>query len=146
MTISFDAEYFQSVGLTALSPDGKQSLASAVYAETELRVGTALSDGLSDEQLAEFEKIIDQDEATVRKVLDEHDHDNYQNNLDKPLEVLAEVAGSVWLAAHKPTYHDTVRAIHEELRQEVAARRVEILATEGLSPAEVEPDTAQHAL
>lgn len=145
MTIPFDAEYFQSVGLTALSPDGKQSLASAIYAETELRVGTALSDGLSEEQLAEFERLIEQDETTVRKVLNEHDHDNYQNNIDKPIDVLAEVASSVWLAAHKPSYHDTVHAIHEELRREVAARKVEILATEGLSAAESEPSTAQQA-
>lgn len=136
MTISFDAEYFESVGLAPLSDEGKQSLASAIYAETELRVGTALSDGLDDEQLAEFEKIIDKDEATVRKVLDEHDHDNYQNNLDKPLDVLADVAGSVWLAAHRPSYHDTVRAIHEDLKREVAARHAEILATEGLSAPE----------
>ncbi len=133
MTISLDDEYFESVGLAALSPESKQSLAAAIYSETELRVGSALSDGMDDEQLEEFEKIIDKDEATVRKVLNEHDHDNYQNNLDKPLGVLADAASGIWLAASKPNYRDTVRVIHEELKSEVKARRLDILATEGVA-------------
>ncbi len=133
MTVSLDDEYFESVGLAGLPPESKQSLAAAIYSETEMRVGSALSDGMEAEQLEEFEKIIDKDEATIRKVLNEHDHDNYQNNLGKPLDVLADAASGVWLAANKPNYRDTVRVIHEELRNEVKARCLEILATEGVA-------------
>lgn len=136
MTVSLDDEYFESVGLAALRSEAKQSLASAIYVETELRVGSALSDGMNDKQLEEFEKIIDKDEDTIRKVLDEHDHDNYQNNLDEPLDVLADAASGVWLAANKPNYRDTVRVIHEALKEEVKARRLDILAAEGASAAD----------
>ena len=134
MTIPLDAEYFESVGLAALSPEGKQSLAGAIKAEMSLRVGNALCVGMNDDQLQEFERITEMDEDTIRKVLDEHDHDhdNYQSRLDLPLQVLAEVASAVWLATYRPSYLDTVRGIHEELKEEVAARRAEILTTEGL--------------
>lgn len=142
MTISLDDEYFESVGLAGLPPEIRQSLAAAIYSETESRVGQALVDGMSDEELEEFEKIFDKDEATVRRVLDEYDHENYQNNRDKPLEVLAVEAGRVWLTAHRPSYQDTVRAVHEELKSEVKARRLNILATEGVAAdnAAVAPD------
>jgi len=77
VTLSFDEEYFESVGLSRLSAEGKKSLVAAINAETEFRVGAVLAGRFNDEQLAEFERIIDKDEATVRKVLDELDHDNY---------------------------------------------------------------------
>ena len=54
-----DDTFLADVGLADLPEAEKQPFLQHIYEELELRVGTRLSDGMSDAQLAEFEAIID---------------------------------------------------------------------------------------
>ena len=52
-------DFLQSVGLGGMPEDQKEAFLQHLYEELELRVGTRLSDGMNDDQLAEFEKFIE---------------------------------------------------------------------------------------
>ena len=67
-----DDKFLADIGLNDLPDEQKQAFLQHIYEELELRVGTRLSDGLSDQQLEEFEKIIDRDQA-----VDGDGHANY---------------------------------------------------------------------
>src|SRR5688572_13335331 len=54
-----DDTFLKDVGLDGLPEEQKKLFLQHVYEELELRVGTRLSDGMSDAQLQEFEAIID---------------------------------------------------------------------------------------
>lgn len=93
-------DFLQSLGLGGMPDDQKQAFLQHLYEELELRVGTRLSEGMSDEQLADFEKLIDaNDEAGALK----------------------------WLETNRPNYKEVVAAELEKLKQEVIANRDTIL-------------------
>ena len=54
-----DDNFLQQVGLGDLPADQKQAFLAYFREQLELRVGTKLSEGLSDAQLSEFEAFID---------------------------------------------------------------------------------------
>src|SRR5574337_600534 len=60
-----DDKFLADIGLADMPEDQKQEFLRHIYEELELRVGTRLSEGLSDQQLEEFEKIIDKDQSTI---------------------------------------------------------------------------------
>ena len=60
-----DDKFLQELGLDQLPEDQKQAFKEHIYSELELRVGTRLSDGMSDAQLAEFESFVDRDDEKV---------------------------------------------------------------------------------
>jgi len=109
-----------------------------IYSELELRVGTRLSDGLSDAQLEEFEKIIDRDQEKVQSWLAEH-APNYQQDqaFQKLMEatkleasdprLISEYTATKWLEVNRPDYRDVVAAVLEELKQEITSNRDAIL-------------------
>ena len=49
-----DENFLNDIGLGSLPEAQKKPFLQHIYEELELRVGTRLSDGLSDEQLEEF--------------------------------------------------------------------------------------------
>ena len=65
-----DDQFLQDVGLGDLPDDQKQAFLAHFREQLEMRVGTSLSDGLSDAQLAEFESFIDRDDEKVAAWLD----------------------------------------------------------------------------
>jgi hypothetical protein len=97
---NLDDDFLQSLGLGSLPDDQKQAFLQHLYEELELRVGTRLSEGMSDDQLAEFEKLID------------------TNNEEGALK---------WLEANRPNYKDVVAEELEKLKQEVTNNRDKIL-------------------
>lgn len=67
-----DDQFLQDIGLGDLPDEQKKPFLQHIYSELELRVGTRLSDGLSDAQLEEFEQIIDRKEEKITEWLAEH--------------------------------------------------------------------------
>jgi hypothetical protein len=95
-----DDNFLQSVGLGSMPDDQKKAFLEHLYEELELRVGTRLSEGMSDDQLAEFEKLIDSnDEAGALK----------------------------WLETNRPDYKQVVAEELEKLKQEVIANKDKLL-------------------
>lgn len=93
-------DFLQSVGLGAMPDDQRQAFLQHLYEELELRVGTRLSEGMSDDQLAQFEKLIDAND---------------------------DRGALAWLEANRPNYRDVVAEELEKLRQEITANKDKIL-------------------
>lgn len=97
-----DDNFLQSVGLANMPEDQKAAFLDYLYDELELRVGTRLSEGMSDDQLAEFEKLLEGDD---------------------------EEGALTWLETNRPNYKDVVAEELEKLRKEVSANKEKILGT-----------------
>jgi hypothetical protein len=98
---NLDDDFLQSLGLGGLPDDQKQAFLQHLYEELELRVGTRLSEGMSDDQLAQFEKLIDSND---------------------------EQGALSWLEQNRPNYKDVVADELEKLKQEVVTNRDAILS------------------
>lgn len=133
-----DDKFLQDLGLDQLPEDQKQAFKEHIYSELELRVGVRLSNGLSDEQLSEFESFVDRNDEKVRAwvAANSPDYANdpaYQQlkaNAPQGAEdtvLLAEYASLKWLAANRPDYRDVVTQVLEELKQEITTNRDAIL-------------------
>lgn len=95
-----DENFLVSLGLGDMPADEKEAFLSYLYEELELRVGTVLSKDLSDEQLEQFEKLID------------------SGDQDASLK---------WLESHCPNYKEVVAEELEKLKQEVIASKDRLL-------------------
>ncbi len=100
-----DEKFLQSIGLASLPDDQKQSFLEHIFKELEIRVGVRLSEGLSDEQLGEFEKL-------------------YKSN---PQDAL------LWLETNRPNFKQIVAAELARLQQEIVNGKDKILNTEGMA-------------
>ncbi|HRC27905.1 MAG TPA: DUF5663 domain-containing protein [Candidatus Saccharimonas sp.] len=133
-----DDKFLQDVGLGALPADQKQMFLDHFREQLELRVGTRLSEGLSDAQLEEFESFIDRKDDRVNSWLAanvpqlEEDPIYQQLKAGAPAEipqnvVLAEYASLKWLGLNRPDYRQVVAQTMEELKAEIIANRDAIL-------------------
>lgn len=139
-----DDKFLQDVGLGELPADQKQAFLDHFREQLELRVGTRLSDGLSDAQLEEFESFIDRNEEKVNgwvaaNVPDYQNDQIYQQlksgapeNIPE-LVVLSEYASLKWLGINRPDYREVVSQTMDELKREIISNRDAILGagTEG---------------
>lgn len=133
-----DDKFLQDLGLDQLPPEEKQAFLDMIYSQLELRVGTRLSDGLTDEQLSEFESFVDRNDEKVRAwtSINTPDYANdpaYQKLREKAPEaadtnaLLAEYASLKWLAMNRPDYSDVVKQVLAELKAEISSNRDVIL-------------------
>jgi hypothetical protein len=133
-----DDKFLQDVGLGALPADQKQMFLDHFREQLELRVGTRLSEGLSDAQLEEFESFIDRKDDKVNGWLAanvpqfEEDQIYQQLKAGAPAEIpqnviLAEYASLKWLGLNRPDYRQVVAQTMEELKAEIIANRDAIL-------------------
>lgn len=71
--VSLDFEWLDGLGLGALSEEDKRSLLRSVYEELETRVGARLAEGMTLEQLLEFEAFMDAgDQQGAKQWLDDN--------------------------------------------------------------------------
>lgn len=133
-----DDKFLQDVGLGDLPDDQKQAFLDHFREQLELRVGTRLSEGLSDSQLAEFESFIDRDVAKVDTWLtgnvpqyqDDEIFVQLKNGAPANIPesvVKAEYASLKWLGLNRPDYRDVVAGTMDELKSEIIANRDAIL-------------------
>ena len=118
--------------------DQKQAFLQHIYEELELRVGTKLSDGLSDQQLEEFEKIIDKNQEAINNWVAVHVQDYQNDDIFKRMQqalqldpadpnLKAEYVATKWLEVNRPDYRDVVKQVLDELKTEIMANKETIL-------------------
>lgn len=140
-----DDKFLADIGLNDLPDDQKQAFLQHIYEELELRVGTKLSDGLSDQQLEEFEKIIDRDQSTIDNWLNAHVQDYLNDDVFKRMQdalkleatdptLKAEYVATKWLEVNRPDYRDVVKAVLDELKTEIISNRDAILGDANQTP------------
>ena len=125
-----DDKFLADIGLADLPEDQKKPFLQHIYDELELRVGTRLSQGMSDAQLEEFEAIIDHKDEVIAPWITTN-APQYQSEEvfsrmqqatgltpdDKRLR--DEYAATKWLEINRPDYRDVVASTLEELKQEI---------------------------
>ena len=134
----FDESFLDSVGLSGMPEEQKQSFLQYAQDQLEVRIGEKMSEGLSDDQLDEFERIIDNDEATVQKWLadlgDYKNDETYKKLLDgsedeeDSPQFLADYVTAKWLDQNCPQYQDIIKESIEGLQAEISSQKEEILA------------------
>ena len=133
-----DDKFLQEVGLGALPDDQKKMFLDHFREQLELRVGTKLSEGLSDAQLEEFESFIDRKDDKVNAWISAHVPDYEQDQIYQQLKsgapeqipqnvILAEYASLKWLGLNRPDYREVVARTMDELKTEIVANRDAIL-------------------
>lgn len=133
-----DEKFLQDLGLDQLPEDQKQAFLEHIYSQLELRVGTKLSEGLSDEQLAEFESFVDRDDEKVRAWVTANAPDYANDPAFQQLKtsapegvsesvLLAEYASLKWLGMNRPDYKQVVNQVLEEIKQEILNNRDAII-------------------
>lgn len=135
-----DDNFLEELGLGALPEEQRKAFLEHVYSQLELRVGTRLSEGLSEAQLSEFESFVDRDSEKVQTWVSTNTPD-YQNDtayqqirqaagpeVDEAI-ILAEYASLKWLGLNRPDYRQVVKQVLEELKQEIIGSRDAILGT-----------------
>ncbi|MCL2869399.1 DUF5663 domain-containing protein [Candidatus Saccharibacteria bacterium] len=133
-----DDSFLESVGLADMPTQRKEAFLGHVREELEVRVGAKMSDGLSPDQIEEFEKIIDGDNATIDKTLlaagDYQNDEIYTALIEKAgfkadsQELKNEYASIVWLTKNRPDYRQIVADTMEELKKEISANKDQILS------------------
>ena len=145
-----DDQFLKDIGLDGLPEEQKKPFLQHIYSELELRVGTRLSDGLSDAQLEEFEKIIDRDEATIQQWLADHAPTYAQEESFTKLQqatgleasdpqLVSEFTATKWLEVNRPDYRQVVSEVLDELKREIIGNRDAILG--GVSEQQPVPQT-----
>ncbi len=133
-----DDKFLQDVGLGSLPEDQKKLFLDHFREQLELRVGTRLSEGLSDAQLEEFESFIDRNDEKVNTWLATNMPNYEQDQIYQQLKagapaqipqnvVLAEYASLKWLGLNRPDYKQVVAQTMDELKNEIIANRDAIL-------------------
>lgn len=133
-----DDQFLQDLGLDKMPEEQRQAFLQHIYDELELRVGTRLSDGMTDEQLAEFEAIIDRKEDVIVNWLTqnapEYRNDEVFGRLQQAMELQAddvelrdEYAATKWLEINRPDYRDVVTNVLNGLKEEIISNRQAIL-------------------
>ncbi len=135
-----DDQFLKDIGLDTLPEDQKQPFLQHIYSELELRVGTRLSDGLTDAQLEEFEQIIDRKEDKIMDWLSDHAPNYAQEEAFQKLQqatklevndpkLVAEYTATKWLEVNRPDYRDVVASVLDELKKEIMGNRDAILGS-----------------
>lgn len=133
-----DDKFLADIGLNELPEEQKKAFLQHIYDELELRVGTKLSDGMSDGQLEEFESIIDRKDEVVTEWLgkyapDYHNDESFiriqeATGLDvNDAGLRAEYTATKWLEVNRPDYRDVVAKVLDDLKQEIVGNRDTIL-------------------
>lgn len=136
-----DDQFLSDVGLGSLPDEQKKPFLQHVYEQLEYRVGIRLSEGMTDEQLEQFEAIIDRRpeviNAWIAQFVPQYQSDELFLKIqqasgmagDDPA-LLAEYAATKWLEVNRPDYRDVVARTLSELKAEIAQSRDAILGTE----------------
>lgn len=95
--MEIDDNFLKEVGLSVMPEEQKKAFLDYVEEELEVRVGRKISEGMSDEEMLEFEAMSDDG------------------------SVLA------WLEKNRPNYREIVLETVEELKREISGNREKIL-------------------
>ena len=135
---TFDESFLESVGLAALPEEQKAVFLEYAQDQFEIRIGEKMSEGLTDAQLDEFEKIIDNDDEAVRKLL--NSVGNFRedplylqikkntNAPDSSVTLLNDYITAKWLDLNCPNYDAIINDALDELRNEIVTQKDAILA------------------
>ena len=137
--MKLDDDFLTEVGLQEMPEEQKTAFLEHAQEELEMRVGEKMSEGMTGEQMAEFEGIMKNDQETIRRLIMEMRQDFredaiYQKLLEKHgveqgnWEILGEYLSVKWIQKNRPNYREVVAEAMETLKIEVRESAPQILA------------------
>lgn len=135
-----DDQFLIDIGLAELPEEQKKPFLQHVYDQLEYQVGIRLSEGMTDQQLEEFESIIDKKPEVVDAWIAQYSPNYTTDELFVKIQqatglpsdhpgAKAEYAATKWLEVNRPDYRDVVAQTLEGLKQEIIQNRDAILGT-----------------
>ena len=136
----FDNRFLDSVGLADLPDSQREAFLQYAQDQLEIRIGESMSESLNDDQLSEFERIIDNDPATLQGLLDSYG--DYQNDevyqtlkhntgaQDGDANLLSDYVTAKWLNQNCPQYQQIIKESLTDLQNEIREQKDAILAAE----------------
>lgn len=134
--IRVDENFLRETGLGDLDEMQRAAFIEEAQRLLENRIGEKLSEGLSLEQLEEFDGIMKKDKNVMIKALaklgDYRIDEVYQNLLKRygvtegTVDILSEYLSVKWIQTNRPNYAEVSHQVFEELKQEVRASSEEI--------------------
>ena len=134
--IRVDENFLRETGLGDLDEMQRAAFIEEAQRLLENRIGEKLSEGLSLEQLEEFDGIMKKDKNVMIKALaklgDYRIDEVYQNLLKRygvtegTVDILSEYLSVKWIQTNRPNYAEVSRQVFEGLKQEVRASSEEI--------------------
>jgi len=135
--IKVDDRFLTEVGLQNMPEPQRTAFMTEIQIELENRVGEKMSEGMTQEQLEEFDGIMQKDRNVMIKFLtklgDYRQDEIYQKLLQKynvtegTLEILSEYLSVKWIQLNRPDYAQVARDIENEFKQEIISKRGEIV-------------------
>ncbi len=133
-----DDRFLAEVGLQNLPEPQRTAFITEIQGELENRVGEKMSEGMTPEQLEEFDGIMQKDRNTMIKFLtklgDYRQDEIYKKLLQKynttegTLEILGEYLSVKWIQLNRPDYARVAQDIEAEFKQEIIKAHDEIMA------------------
>lgn len=135
--IKVDERFLVEVGLQNMPEPQKTAFTTEIQEELENRVGEKISEGMTTEQLEEFDGIMQKDRNVMIKFLtklgDYRQDEIYQKLLQKynvaegTLEILGEYLSVKWIQLNRPDYARVAQDIEAEFKQEIINAHDEII-------------------
>ena len=135
--IKIDEKFLDEVGLSSMPADRKADFIKQTQEELENRVGEKMSEGMTVDQLREFDGIMNNDRNTMIRVLsqigDYRKDELYQKLLARhgvtegTLEILGEYLSVKWIQINRPDYATITANVATELKNEIIEARPMIL-------------------
>ena len=133
-----DDKFLEDIGLGSLPEDQKKPFLQLTYDRLEYQVGIRLSEGMSDDQLEEFESIIDRKPEVITNWLAVNAPAYQEDQVFVKLQqasglaagdegLRAEYAATKWLEVNRPDYRDVVARTLDEIKAEIVKNKDAIL-------------------
>lgn len=135
--IKIDDNFLEEVGLGEMSAEQKKSFIQHTQEELEVRIGEEMSKGMTVEQLAEFDGIMNGNISAMVKILEKEQ--NYQedpiyqiflkrhNAVEPTPEILSEFLSVKWIKKNRPNYRQIAEQELTRLKSEILEGRAQIL-------------------
>lgn len=138
--MEINEDFLIEVGLQGMPEEQKEKFLAHTQEEFEMRVGEKMSEGLSQEQMLEFEGIMDNDQEVIRRLILDMKKDFREDEVYKKIlerhgvsqgdwAILAEYLSVKWIEKNRPDYREVVALAMADLKREIRSNAPQILAT-----------------
>ena len=129
----FDENFLAEVGMSNLEGEEREKFLTRAEETLEMRVGEKISEGLTADQLVEFEGIMDNNQEVIRRIVFRMKTDFREDPIYKKLlerhgvtegtwDILDEYLSVKWIQENRPDYREIVAAETENLKSEIQQR------------------------
>jgi hypothetical protein len=127
---NFDEAWLAEIGFANRPEVEKQAFLAHLNEEREVLVGQRLAVGLPEDKVAEFERIIADDEPTISQIIGDYEKNPFYQAMvtgggftPHAPDTKRELASLLWLNANRSDYQELINQVTAELKTQVAARK-----------------------